>query len=145
VARVARRDGGDDGLMSKIFLSYRRQDTAGIAGRIYDRLRARFGSDAVFMDIDTIPFGVDFREHIDAAVGQCDVALAVIGPRWSGQNKTSRRIDDAKDFVRIEIESALQRGIPVISRPKTATAVALLDAIEADPMRPAAATGSIPP
>jgi len=100
--------------MSKIFLSYRRQDTAGVAGRIYDRLRAHFGSDAVFMDIDTIPFGVDFREHIDTAVGQCDVALAVIGPRWSGKTKASRRIDDAKDFVRIEIESALQRGIPVI-------------------------------
>ena len=49
--------------MSKIFLSYRRQDSAGIAGRIYDRLRAHFGDDAIFMDIDNIPFGVDFRVH----------------------------------------------------------------------------------
>ena len=73
-----------------------------------------FGDDAVFMDIDSIPFGVDFREHIDAAVGQCDVVLAVIGPRWSGKTEASRRIDDPRDFVRIEIESALQRGIPVI-------------------------------
>jgi len=100
--------------MSKIFLSYRRQDSAGITGRISDRLRVHFGNDAVFMDIDNIPFGVDFREHIAAEVGQCDVALAVIGPRWSGKTKASRRIDDPKDFVRIEIESALQRGIPVI-------------------------------
>jgi hypothetical protein len=111
---VARRDRGDEGLMSKIFLSYRRQDSAGITGRISDRLRVHFGNDAVFMDIDNIPFGVDFREHIAAEVGQCDVALAVIGPRWSGKTKASRRIDDPKDFVRIEIESALQRGIPVI-------------------------------
>ena len=62
--------------MAKIFLSYRRQDSAGVAGRIYDRLRAHFGDDAVFMDIDSIPFGEDFREHIDAAVGQCR-----LGPR----------------------------------------------------------------
>ena len=51
--------------MPKIFLSYRRQDSVGVAGRIYDRLRAHFGDDAIFMDIDSIPFGVDFREHID--------------------------------------------------------------------------------
>jgi hypothetical protein len=66
--------------MAKIFLSYRRQDSAGIAGRIYDRLRAHFGDDTVFMDIDSIPFGVDFREHIGAAVGQCDVVLERSGP-----------------------------------------------------------------
>ena len=89
--------------MPRIFLSYRRQDSAGAAGRIYDRLRAHFGNDAVFMDIDSIPFGEDFREHIDAAVGQCDLVLAVIGPRWSGKTDTSRRIDDPRDFVRIEI------------------------------------------
>jgi formylglycine-generating enzyme required for sulfatase activity len=100
--------------MAKIFLSYRRQDSAGVAGRIYDRLRAHFGDDAVFMDIDSIPFGEDFREHIDAAVGRADLVLAVIGPRWSGKTDTSRRIDDPRDFVRIEVESALQRGIPVI-------------------------------
>ena len=77
-------------------------------------LRAHFGNDAVFMDIDSIPFGEDFREHIDTAVGQCDVVLAVIGPRWSGKSDASRRIDDPRDFVRIEIESALKRDIPVI-------------------------------
>jgi len=100
--------------MSKIFLSYRRQDSIGVAGRIHDRLRAHFGNDAVFMDIDSIPFGEDFRKHIDAAVGQCDVVLAVIGTKWAGETDAHRRLDDPKDFVRIELESALHRSLPVI-------------------------------
>ncbi len=100
--------------MPKIFLSYRRQDSAGVAGRIYDRLRARFGDDAIFMDIDAIPFGLDFREHISSAVNQCDILLAVIGRNWAGETGTPRRIDDPRDFVRIEIESALERNIPVV-------------------------------
>jgi formylglycine-generating enzyme required for sulfatase activity len=100
--------------MSKIFLSYRRQDSAGFAGRIYDRLCAHFGRDAVFMDIDSIPFGEDFREHIDLAVGQCDVVLAVIGTKWAGETDAHRRLDDPRDFVRIELESALHRNLPVI-------------------------------
>ena len=54
--------------MAKIFLSYRRQDSAGVAGRIYDRLRAHFGPDSVFMDVDYVPFGVDFQEHIESVL-----------------------------------------------------------------------------
>jgi len=100
--------------MPKISLSYRRDDSGGIAGWIYDRLRARFGSDAVFMDIDNVPFGVDFREHIDSAVSQCDVVLAVIGTKWAGETDAHRRLDDPRDFVRIELESALHRNLPVI-------------------------------
>ncbi len=100
--------------MPKIFLSYRRQDSAGVAGRIYDRLRAHFGKDAVFMDIDAIPFGVDFREHIASAVNQCGILLAVIGRDWAGEAGGARRIDDPRDFVRIEIESALERNLPVV-------------------------------
>jgi len=100
--------------MPRIFLSYRREDSAGVAGRIFDRLRAHFGNDAVFMDIDTIPFGEDFREHIDAAVSQCEVVLAVVGRKWAGKTQTRRRIDDPRDFVRIELESALARNLPVI-------------------------------
>ncbi len=83
--------------MPRIFLSYRRQDSIGVAGRIYDRLRAHFGNDAVFMDIDSIPFGEDFREHINAAVGQCDVVLAVIGTKWAGETGAQRRIDDPRE------------------------------------------------
>ncbi len=100
--------------MAKIFLSYRREDSIGVAGRIYDRLHAHFGPDSIFRDIDNIPFGVDFREYIDAAVGQCDLVLAVIGPKWAGESDAHRRIDDPRDFVRIEVESALKRNIPVI-------------------------------
>ncbi len=100
--------------MPRIFLSYQRQDSIGVAGRIYDRLCAHFGNDAVFMDIDSIPFGEDFREHIDAAVGQCDIVLAVIGTKWAGETDAHRRLDDPRDFVRIELESALNRNLPVI-------------------------------
>jgi formylglycine-generating enzyme required for sulfatase activity len=85
-----------------------------VAGRIYDRLRAHFGGDAIFMDIDAIPFGLDFREHIRSAVDQCDILLAVIGPHWAGEAGAARRIDDPRDFVRIEVESALERDLPVI-------------------------------
>src|SRR5215469_7635093 len=75
-----RTDRPGEGSMTKIFLSYRRGDSAGVAGRIYDRLRAHFGDDAIFMDIDSLPFGHDFREHIHSAVSHCAVLLAVIGP-----------------------------------------------------------------
>jgi hypothetical protein len=100
--------------MPKIFLSYRRQDSAGMAGRIYDRLCAHFGDDAIFMDIDSIPFGVDFREQITSAVDQCGIVLAVIGPHWAGEAGAARRIDDPRDFIRLEIEAALERNLPVI-------------------------------
>ncbi len=103
--------------MPKLFISYRRQDSEHITGRIYDRLEDHFGRDAVFMDIDAIPFGVDFRQHLDEAVSQCDILLAVIGEQWldcQGSSPGQRRLDDPADFVRIEIESALKRGIPVI-------------------------------
>ncbi len=100
--------------MAKIFLSYRRQDAAYVAQFLYDRLRAHFGPDAIFMDIDAIPFGVDFREHIKAAVDECGILLAVIGRHWAGEAGAARRIDDPRDFVRIEIESALERNLPVV-------------------------------
>jgi formylglycine-generating enzyme required for sulfatase activity len=101
--------------MPRIFISYRRDDSAGMAGRIFDRLEARFGRDNIYMDIDTIPLGVDFRKHLHEAVSQCDVLVAVIGRSWFGPTpEGSRRLDDAKDFVRIEIEAALTRDIFVI-------------------------------
>jgi hypothetical protein len=100
--------------MAKIFLSYRRDDSIGVSGRIYDRLHAHFGPDAVFRDIDNIPFGVDFREYIDSAVGRCDLVLVVIGKNWAGEIDAYRRIDDPRDFVCIEVEGALKRNIPVI-------------------------------
>ena len=101
--------------MPKIFLSYRREDSQGLTGRIFDRLAPHFGINSVFMDVDTIPPGVDFRQHLSKAVAECDVFLAVIGDRWlSASQDGRRRLDDVRDFVRIEVEAALLRGIPVV-------------------------------
>jgi len=102
--------------MSKILISYRREDSADVTGRIYDRLIQQFGQEAVFKDVDSIPFGVDFRIHLDAQVAKCEVFLAVIGRDWLKKRggKGKSRLDDPGDFVRIEIESALKRQIPVI-------------------------------
>lgn len=102
--------------MGGIFISYRREDAAGHAGRLFDRLKARFGKAAVFMDVEGIDAGVDFVERIDAAVGGCEVLLAVIGRNWLEARNAQgmRRLDDARDFVRLETGAALTRGIRVI-------------------------------
>src|SRR5215470_10325255 len=98
-----------------IAISYRREDSTPVAGRLHDRLRAEFGPENVFMDFDSIPYGVDFREHIKSTLERADVVVAVVGPGWlGGQKEASRRIDDPSDFVRLEIAGALHRGIPVI-------------------------------
>ncbi len=68
--------------MSRIMISYRRDDSADVTGRIYDRLIHQFGQETVFKDVDSIPFGVDFRKYLDEQVGRCDVFLAVIGRDW---------------------------------------------------------------
>jgi TIR domain len=99
----------------KIFISYRRNDGAA-AGRVHDCLASEFGSDLVFMDIDTIPLGANFIKVLRDAVSKCDVLLAVIGPNWLDvKNEHGRRkLDDLNDPVRIEITMALKRDIPVI-------------------------------
>ena len=108
------QDRRSEAVMAKIFLSYRRGDSAGVVGRISDRLRVPFGPDSVFVDVDSVPLGVDFQEYIESVLSHCDVFLAVIGPDWAGQINTGRRIDDPRDWVRIEVEAALMRGLPVI-------------------------------
>jgi hypothetical protein len=101
--------------MPKITVSYRRDDSEAITGRIFDRLIAHYGKTSVFRDIDNIPPGVDFRKHIDEALQETDVLMVVIGRRWVGSAKQgSARIHDEADPVRIEVETALQRGIAVI-------------------------------
>ena len=103
-------------MSDQIFLCYRRDDTAGYAGRLYDRLAARFGADRVFMDIDGIDLGTDFVEEIEKAVGSCKIQIVLIGKRWLTltDNQGNRRLDDPEDYVRLEIESALKRKIRVI-------------------------------
>lgn len=99
-----------------LFISYRREDTAAHAGRLYDRLSDHFGRAQVFMDIDHIEPGEDFVEAINRKVGGCDVAIVLIGPEWLSLTDAAghRRLDDPEDFVRMEIVAALQRNIRVI-------------------------------
>lgn len=102
-----------DLLMPRITISYRREDSGPITGRIFDRLVAHYGRDAVFRDIDNIPIGVDFREHINKMLDASDLVLAIVGPRWVGPRGQSRLTDDA-DPVRVEIEAALRKGVPLV-------------------------------
>jgi len=102
--------------MPKIFISYRRDDTLAFTGRLHDKLTDRFGRDQVFMDFDNIPLGSDFREHLHVSLEKCDVLLAVIGPNWTGKvaDANKNRLSDPADFVRLEIQVALERNIPII-------------------------------
>jgi hypothetical protein len=100
---------------SGIFISYRRDDTSGYAGRLYDRLVGRFGDDRVFMDIDTILPGHEFATDIDKALTDCDACVVLIGRQWLSITDADghRRLDDATDFVRLEVATAIRRGITV--------------------------------
>jgi hypothetical protein len=103
-------------MAAKVFISYRRGDSAGYAGRLLDRLKTKLGRDLLFMDVDAIPLGTNFEKVLHEEVAKCAVLLAVIGPNWSDARDADgrRRLDDPNDFVRIEIAAALQRNIPVI-------------------------------
>ena len=100
--------------MPRIAISYRRDDSAAITGRIFDRLAARYGTGSVFRDIDSIPLGVDFREYINRMLAETDITLVVVGKRWFGTRKGRRRIDDPADPVRVEVEMALRSRMPVV-------------------------------
>jgi hypothetical protein len=100
----------------RIFINYRREDSAGYAGRLKDRLSEHFGQNQLFMDISTIEPGVDFSEAIKNAVVSCDVMLVLIGKEWLTikDDQGRRRLDKPEDFVRLEIATALKRNIRVI-------------------------------
>lgn len=110
-AAVRRKNSGN-----KIFISYRRDDTADVTGRIYDRLVQNFGRDRIFKDVDSIPIGVDFRKYLHSLVDQCGTLLAIVGDEWLTipDSQGRRRLDDPGDFVRIEIEAALHRNIRIV-------------------------------
>jgi len=98
-----------------VFISYRRLDSADITGRIYDRLAQHFGKASIFKDVDSIPLGIDFRKHLQNSVGQCSVLLVIVGKNWlTAADNGKPRLNDAKDHLRIELETALQRDIPII-------------------------------
>jgi TIR domain len=99
----------------RIFISYRREQTAAHAGRIFDRLTAAFGEQAVFMDVDSIGVGMDFTRALEDAVSSCAVMLVLIGPGWAEiAGRQGGRLDDPDDYVRQEIEAGLARDIRVI-------------------------------
>ena len=102
--------------LRSVFVNYRRNDSEGEAGRLFDDLTAHFSQASVFMDVAAIEPGRDFRKAIDQNVANCNVLLAIIGPQWLDAKDAlgNRRLDNANDFVRIELASALRRDIPVI-------------------------------
>lgn len=102
--------------MAKIFLNYRRSDTAGHAGRIAIALREHFGEDQVFQDIETIAPGSDFQSVIEKAVGGCQVLIVLIGNTWltESDDQGGRRLTQPADFVRLEIATALRRKVKIL-------------------------------
>ncbi|MBW3535203.1 MAG: TIR domain-containing protein [Gemmatimonadetes bacterium] len=101
--------------MGTIFISYRRADTLGEAGRLYDRLSAHFGQDRVFRDVDTIRPGGHFPREIEGRLAGCDAMVVLIGPDWAGEDEAGRpRLHDPGDYVRMEVAAALRAGVPVV-------------------------------
>lgn len=101
--------------MAKISISYRRADSEAMTGRMFDRLIAHFGKDAIFRDIDDIPPGIDFRVHINEVLRSTTVLLAIVGPQWLGAAMGGlERIQEESDPVRVEVETALRRRVPII-------------------------------
>ncbi len=99
----------------KVFISYRREDSSGHAGRLHDSLQSHFGADNVFMDLSDIDSGTNFVEVIQAAIRSSDVVLVVIGKQWlTCSSGGKRRLDLPNDFVRTEVGFALEHGVPVI-------------------------------
>jgi MTH538 TIR-like domain (DUF1863). len=99
--------------MPGIFISYRRSDSATV-GRIADDLAERFGRQAVFRDIDSISFGKDFRRQLEDTLDRCDVMLAIIGSHWLQDAAGKRLLEPRTDWVRVELERAIARKIPLI-------------------------------
>jgi TIR domain len=95
----------NESLPGRIFISYRRQETAWPTGRLYDLLVEHFPAEEVFKDVDNIEPGEDFVERITAAVGSCDVLLALIGPQWltMADENGQRRLNNPEDYVRLEL------------------------------------------
>lgn len=102
--------------MSRIFICYRRGDTAGHAGRLFDHLSSHFGEGSVFRDVDAIGAGADFVEVIQEAIDGCGAFLLLIGRRWleGGGEMDSRRLGDPEDYVHLELATALEKEVRVI-------------------------------
>ncbi|MFN0148340.1 MAG: toll/interleukin-1 receptor domain-containing protein [Dehalococcoidia bacterium] len=112
---AGRAFGGSPRTKRAVVISYRREDSSGWAGRIFDYLVERYGEDSVFIDIADIKGGEDFAVKLDRMVASADVVIPLIGPRWAGPLPGGgRRIDSPADFVRIEVAAALRQGTAVV-------------------------------
>lgn len=102
--------------MSDIFVSYRRSDSSAIVGRVIDRLETNFGKEHIFRDLDSIDYGQDFGKVIKEALAGCKVCLVIIGDDWIDvrEDVGKRRLDNIKDWVRVEVSNALEQGVHVI-------------------------------
>ncbi len=107
---------GEVGSGCRVFVSYRRDDSADATDRLADALAAHFGPDRIFVDIDNIDLGADFAQVIENWVASCDALVVVIGPRWltTVDRSGNKRLDDPHDYVRLEVEAGLLRGVRVI-------------------------------
>lgn len=103
-------------MAGKLFISYRREDSAAYAGRVFDRLEREFGRDQLFMDVDAIPLGSKFADVIKNHIDHSAVVLVIIGSRWfEARDETgARRLDDPNDLVRLEVSIALRGNIALI-------------------------------
>ena len=104
---------------SKIFINYRREDSIATAGRLRDRLAQTFGQKNLFMDVDSIALGRDFRSVLQEVLASCDLMLVLIGRNWVDvkDEEGRTRLENPGDFVRLEIEAALKRDIAVTPVP----------------------------
>ena len=107
---------GREVAISKIFINYRREDSSAAAGRLHDALGDAFGFDNLFIDVDNMPVGVDFVDHLQTQVSGCDIFLSIIGPDWvdAKDDIGNRRLENPNDYVAAEIAAALKRNIPVV-------------------------------
>jgi hypothetical protein len=107
---------GTGGGMPRVFISYRRIDAPGEAGRLADHLRERFGEDRVFIDVDSIHAGDDFAHVIDGELAMCSAMLVVIGKTWAQCSDAMgrRKLEDPQDFVRLEVDTALRRNVRLV-------------------------------
>jgi len=121
-----------------LFLSYRRDDSAGHARAICDALNQRLGGDVVFMDVDDIVAGQSFEQAIEGAVRGARVLLVLIGPRWAGPRADGPpRLHDPADYVRREVQTALTHGMPVVPLLVDGAAMPAADSLP-EPLRPLA-------
>jgi hypothetical protein len=103
------------GARHQVVLSYRRNDSRDITGRIYDRLVHDIGKESVFRDIDSIPLAIAYPQRLEQAIRDASIVFVIIGPNWvsAANDDGSLRLFDPADYVRREVELALQFGVPI--------------------------------